>query len=152
MLKNSDKPLHTLSPQHSLACTWYPSLSLADMLKKKGLAKDYDGEGARPEWWELKENFSFPHIATAIGTLFVNFIIPEIIPPFSCGITEDKLNLLRFHMTTILVFGIRLFCSIPVILNQNSLLNRWSKQIIFAYYRARTSMEAGDNLPLKGFI
>ena len=43
MLKNSDKPLHTLSPQHSLACTWYPSLSLADMLKKKGLAKNYDG-------------------------------------------------------------------------------------------------------------
>ena len=24
--------------------------SLADMLKKEGLAKDYDGEGARPEW------------------------------------------------------------------------------------------------------
>ena len=24
--------------------------SLADMLKAKGLAKDYDGEGARPEW------------------------------------------------------------------------------------------------------
>ena len=24
--------------------------SLADMLKAKGLAKDYDGVGARPEW------------------------------------------------------------------------------------------------------
>ena len=24
--------------------------SLADILKEKGLAKDYDGEGARPEW------------------------------------------------------------------------------------------------------
>jgi len=29
---------------------WIDGESLADMLKKKGLAKDYDGEGARPEW------------------------------------------------------------------------------------------------------
>ena len=29
---------------------WIDGESLADMLKSKGLAKDYDGEGARPEW------------------------------------------------------------------------------------------------------
>jgi len=29
---------------------WIDGESLADMLKTKGLAKDYDGEGARPEW------------------------------------------------------------------------------------------------------
>ena len=29
---------------------WIDGTSLADLLKKKGLAKDYDGEGARPEW------------------------------------------------------------------------------------------------------
>jgi endonuclease YncB( thermonuclease family) len=29
---------------------WIDGESLADMLKKKGLAKDYDGEGTRPEW------------------------------------------------------------------------------------------------------
>ena len=29
---------------------WIDGESLADMLKKKGLAKDYNGEGARPEW------------------------------------------------------------------------------------------------------
>jgi endonuclease YncB( thermonuclease family) len=29
---------------------WIDGESLADMLKGKGLAKDYDGEGARPEW------------------------------------------------------------------------------------------------------
>jgi len=29
---------------------WIDGGSLAEMLKKKGLAKDYDGEGARPEW------------------------------------------------------------------------------------------------------
>lgn len=29
---------------------WIDGESLADMLKAKGLAKDYDGEGARPEW------------------------------------------------------------------------------------------------------
>jgi len=29
---------------------WIDGESLADMLKKKGLAKDYDGEGARPKW------------------------------------------------------------------------------------------------------
>ena len=29
---------------------WTYGESLADMLKAKGLAKDYDGEGARPEW------------------------------------------------------------------------------------------------------
>jgi endonuclease YncB( thermonuclease family) len=29
---------------------WIDGESLADMLKEKGLAKDYDGEGARPEW------------------------------------------------------------------------------------------------------
>ena len=29
---------------------WIDGQSLADMLKAKGLAKDYDGEGARPEW------------------------------------------------------------------------------------------------------
>ena len=29
---------------------WIDGESLADILKKKGLAKDYDGEGARPEW------------------------------------------------------------------------------------------------------
>ena len=29
---------------------WIDGESLAEMLKKKGLAKDYDGEGARPEW------------------------------------------------------------------------------------------------------
>ena len=30
---------------------WIDGKSLADILKAKGLAKDYDGEGARPEWW-----------------------------------------------------------------------------------------------------
>jgi micrococcal nuclease len=29
---------------------WIDGESLADMLKAEGLAKDYDGEGARPEW------------------------------------------------------------------------------------------------------
>ena len=29
---------------------WIDGESLADMLKEKGLAKDYDGEGSRPEW------------------------------------------------------------------------------------------------------
>jgi endonuclease YncB( thermonuclease family) len=29
---------------------WIDGESLADMLKAMGLAKDYDGEGARPEW------------------------------------------------------------------------------------------------------
>lgn len=29
---------------------WIDGESLADLLKAKGLAKDYDGEGARPEW------------------------------------------------------------------------------------------------------
>ena len=29
---------------------WIDGESLADMLKAKGLAKDYDGEGPRPEW------------------------------------------------------------------------------------------------------
>ena len=29
---------------------WIDGESLADMLKAKDLAKDYDGEGARPEW------------------------------------------------------------------------------------------------------
>ena len=29
---------------------WIDGESLAEMLKAKGLAKDYDGEGARPEW------------------------------------------------------------------------------------------------------
>ena len=29
---------------------WIDGESLADMLKAKGLARDYDGEGARPEW------------------------------------------------------------------------------------------------------
>ena len=29
---------------------WIDGESLADTLKEKGLAKDYDGEGARPEW------------------------------------------------------------------------------------------------------
>ena len=29
---------------------WIDGKSLADILKKKGLAKDYDGEGERPEW------------------------------------------------------------------------------------------------------
>ena len=29
---------------------WIDGESLADMLKAKGLAKDYDGEGARPVW------------------------------------------------------------------------------------------------------
>jgi micrococcal nuclease len=29
---------------------WIDGESLADMLKANGLAKDYDGEGARPEW------------------------------------------------------------------------------------------------------
>ena len=29
---------------------WVDGESLAEMLKKKGLAKDYDGETARPEW------------------------------------------------------------------------------------------------------
>ena len=29
---------------------WIDGESLADMLKAKGLAKDYDGEGARPKW------------------------------------------------------------------------------------------------------
>jgi len=29
---------------------WIDGESLAEMLKAEGLAKDYDGEGARPEW------------------------------------------------------------------------------------------------------
>jgi hypothetical protein len=29
---------------------WIDGKSLADLLKVKDLAKDYDGEGARPEW------------------------------------------------------------------------------------------------------
>jgi hypothetical protein len=29
---------------------WIDGESLADLLKKRGLAKDYDGGGARPEW------------------------------------------------------------------------------------------------------
>ena len=29
---------------------WIDGESLADILKAKGLAKDYDGEGTRPEW------------------------------------------------------------------------------------------------------
>jgi micrococcal nuclease len=29
---------------------WIDGESLAEMLKSKGLAKDYDGEVARPEW------------------------------------------------------------------------------------------------------
>ena len=29
---------------------WIDGESLADMLKAKGLAKDYDGEGPRPQW------------------------------------------------------------------------------------------------------
>ena len=29
---------------------WIDGESLAEKLKAKGLAKDYDGEGARPEW------------------------------------------------------------------------------------------------------
>ena len=29
---------------------WIDRELLAEMLKEKGLAKDYDGEGARPEW------------------------------------------------------------------------------------------------------
>jgi micrococcal nuclease len=29
---------------------WIDGESLADMLKAEGLAKDYDGEGARQEW------------------------------------------------------------------------------------------------------
>ena len=29
---------------------WIDGESLAEMLKAKGLAKDYDGEGARPKW------------------------------------------------------------------------------------------------------
>ena len=29
---------------------WVDVESLAEMLKSKGLAKEYDGEGARPEW------------------------------------------------------------------------------------------------------
>jgi endonuclease YncB( thermonuclease family) len=33
---------------------WIDGESLADMLKTKGLEKDYDGEGARPEWWMAK--------------------------------------------------------------------------------------------------
>ena len=34
---------------------WIDGESLAEMLKAKGLAKDYDGKGARPELW----NFGF---------------------------------------------------------------------------------------------
>ena len=33
-----------------VAEVWIDEESLADMLKAKGLGKDYDGEGARPEW------------------------------------------------------------------------------------------------------
>ena len=29
---------------------WIDGESLANMLKAKGLAKDYDGQGRRPEW------------------------------------------------------------------------------------------------------
>jgi endonuclease YncB( thermonuclease family) len=29
---------------------WIDGESLADMLRASGLAKDYDGEGARPKW------------------------------------------------------------------------------------------------------
>ena len=35
-----------------VAEVWIDGESLADTLKAKGLAKDYDGEGARSEWWE----------------------------------------------------------------------------------------------------
>ena len=33
-----------------VAEVWVDGKALADMLKEKGLAKDYDGEGERPEW------------------------------------------------------------------------------------------------------
>lgn len=33
-----------------VADVWVDGKALADMLKEKGLAKDYDGEGERPEW------------------------------------------------------------------------------------------------------
>ena len=33
-----------------VAEVWIDGESLADTLKAEGLAKDYDGEGARPKW------------------------------------------------------------------------------------------------------
>ena len=53
-LKGADK-IELLNPQRGkffrvVAEVWIDGKSLADMLKAKGLAKDYDGEGARPGW------------------------------------------------------------------------------------------------------
>jgi hypothetical protein len=62
---------------------WIDGESLAEILKAKGLAKDYDGEGARPEWrGGIKSNglgnlykgrkisFSFVLLSTFFFTLF----------------------------------------------------------------------------------
>lgn len=53
-LQNADQ-IELRNPQRGkyfriVSDVWIDGQSLADMLKAKGLAKDYDGEGARPEW------------------------------------------------------------------------------------------------------
>ena len=53
-LQNADQ-IELRNPQRGkyfriVSEVWIDGQSLADMLKAKGLAKDYDGEGARPEW------------------------------------------------------------------------------------------------------
>ena len=53
-LQNADQ-IELRNPQRGkyfriVSEVWIDGESLADMLKAKGLAKDYDGEGARPEW------------------------------------------------------------------------------------------------------
>ena len=47
--KSKTNPLTTPNPCPSSKEACIDRESLADMLKE-GLAKDYDGEGARPEW------------------------------------------------------------------------------------------------------
>ncbi len=53
-LQNADQ-IELRNPQRGkyfriVSEVWIDGKSLADLLKAKGLAKDYDGEGARPEW------------------------------------------------------------------------------------------------------
>ena len=53
-LKGADK-IELRNPQRGkyfriVSEVWIDGESLAEILKAKGLAKDYDGEGARPEW------------------------------------------------------------------------------------------------------
>ena len=54
VLKGADK-IELRNPQRGkffrvVAETWIDGESLADILKAKGLAKDYDGDGPRPVW------------------------------------------------------------------------------------------------------